>query len=70
MIRSTEAKAGRNGQALDPALKAIGRALEDHYIDVVDAPLPGRFLELLAQLKVSEGHVRGAKEIPNVFERS
>jgi hypothetical protein len=41
--------------APDPkALEAIGRALEAHYADLVQAPLPEKFVELLARLDVGE----------------
>ncbi|HEY5204684.1 MAG TPA: NepR family anti-sigma factor [Roseiarcus sp.] len=32
------------------AVQAIGRALEAHYADLVQAPLPDKFLQLLARL--------------------
>ena len=32
------------------AVQAIGRALEAHYADLVQAPLPAKFLQLLARL--------------------
>ncbi len=32
------------------AVQAIGRALEAHYADLVRAPLPDKFLQLLARL--------------------
>ena len=32
------------------AVQAIGRALEAHYADLVQAPLPDKFLHLLARL--------------------
>jgi hypothetical protein len=36
----------------DPkAAEAIGRALEAHYADLIKAPLPDKFLELLARLE-------------------
>jgi Anti-sigma factor NepR len=36
----------------DPkAAEAIGRALEAHYADLVQAPLPDKFLDLLARLE-------------------
>jgi hypothetical protein len=36
----------------DPkALEAIGRALAAHYADLVQAPLPDKFAELLARLE-------------------
>ena len=39
--------------APDPkALEAIGQALEAHYADLVQAPLPEKFADLLARLDV------------------
>jgi hypothetical protein len=36
----------------DPkAVEAIGRALEAHYATLVEAPLPDKFVELLARLE-------------------
>ena len=35
-------------------LDAIGRALKAHYDDLVSAPLPAKFLDLLADLEVEE----------------
>jgi hypothetical protein len=44
-----------NEAALDPkALEAIGRALKAHYDDLVEAPLPDKFVELLARLEERE----------------
>ena len=41
--------------APDPkAVEAIGRALEAHYSDLVKAPLPAKFVELLAQLEARD----------------
>jgi anti-sigma factor NepR-like protein len=40
------------------AVEAIGRALEAHYTDLVQAPLPEKFVELLARL---EGGNRGSE---------
>ena len=38
--------------APDPkAAQAIGRALAAHYADLIQAPLPDKFLELLARLE-------------------
>ena len=38
--------------APDPkAVEAIGRALEAHYASLVQAPLPDKFVELLARLE-------------------
>ena len=44
--------------APDPkAVEAIGRALEQHYAGLVQAPLPDKFMELLARLE-EEGNSR------------
>jgi Anti-sigma factor NepR len=41
--------------ALDPkALEAIGRALRAHYDDLLHAPLPDKFFDLLSQLEAAE----------------
>ena len=46
---------GPEGVAPDPKdVEAIGRALEAHYADLVKAPLPAKFLELLAQLEAGD----------------
>lgn len=39
-------------------LDAIGRALKAHYGDLVNAPLPERFVNLLADLEAEESGVR------------
>ena len=45
----------------DPnAAEAIGRALEAHYADLIQAPLPDKFLDLLARLE-SRDHVSKSK---------
>jgi hypothetical protein len=42
--------------APDPkAAEAIGRALKAHYADLVHAPLPEKFAELLARLELGDG---------------
>ncbi|HZZ62320.1 MAG TPA: NepR family anti-sigma factor [Roseiarcus sp.] len=44
-----------DGAALDPkVLETIGRALKAHYDDLVQAPLPEKFLHLLARLEEEE----------------
>ena len=46
---------GPEGAGPDPKdVEAIGRALEAHYADLVKAPLPAKFLELLAQLEAGD----------------
>jgi Anti-sigma factor NepR len=52
----TESRAEKNKTpdtaSLDPkAVEAIGRALTAHYVDLVQAPLPDKFAELLARLE-------------------
>lgn len=40
---------------LDPKVQeSIGRSLKAHYDDLINAPVPDRFLMLLAQLEASE----------------
>jgi hypothetical protein len=52
--RSNETEA-RGAAAPDPkALEAIGRALDAHYADLVRAPLPKKFVDLLARLAAAE----------------
>jgi hypothetical protein len=38
-------------EAGSEAVQAIGRALEAHYADLIQAPLPDKFLQLLARLE-------------------
>jgi hypothetical protein len=41
--------------ALDPKVQAmLGRSLKAHYDDIVSAPVPDRFLLLLAELEAKE----------------
>ena len=43
-------------EAPDPkALEAIGKALEAHYASLIQAPLPDKFVELLARLEGGQG---------------
>ncbi|RBP01273.1 hypothetical protein DFR50_15735 [Roseiarcus fermentans] len=54
-----------NGLSEDPqldnkVLDAIGRALKAHYDDLVRAPLPDKFLDLLADLDTEERIARSA----------
>ena len=52
------ADAGHNGDAeagLDPNIQdAIGRSLKAHYDAIVNAPVPDRFMALLAELEAKE----------------
>ena len=44
-----------DGPHMDERTKALlGRALQSHYDDLVSAPVPDRFLVLLAQLEAKE----------------
>jgi hypothetical protein len=55
--------------ALDPkALEAIGKALKSHYDDLVQAPLPDKFIELLDRLEVEEQQRLGARGKTDAFE--
>jgi hypothetical protein len=49
-----KARAG-TGRGLDArSQEAIGRSLKAHYIDLVRAPVPDRFMELLDRLEAKE----------------
>ena len=46
---------------LDPRVQeSIGRSLKAHYDDIVNAPVPDKFLVLLAQLEATEHRAAGA----------
>ncbi|PZU94008.1 MAG: hypothetical protein DI527_04940 [Chelatococcus sp.] len=46
---------------LDPKVQeSIGRSLKAHYDDIVNAPVPDKFLVLLAQLEATETRAAGA----------
>lgn len=46
---------------LDPKVQeSIGRSLKAHYDDIVSAPVPDKFLVLLAQLEATEQRAAGA----------
>ncbi|KPF70754.1 hypothetical protein IP69_09615 [Bosea sp. AAP35] len=45
---------------LDPRVQeSIGRSLKAHYDDIVSAPVPDKFLVLLAQLEATEHRAAG-----------
>ena len=45
---------------LDPKVQeSIGRSLKAHYDDIVNAPVPDKFLVLLAQLEATELRASG-----------
>lgn len=46
-----DSRDGRGGSKLQ---ETIGRSLKAHYSDLVHAPVPDKFLELLAQLELKE----------------
>jgi hypothetical protein len=50
---SRDARDGRSNTKLQ---ETIGRSLKAHYNDLVHAPVPDKFLELLAQLELKEQH--------------
>ena len=58
MTRLNPAENGAESDAsLDPkVLETIGHALKAHYDDLVSAPLPQKFLDLLAKLEEEERH--------------
>jgi hypothetical protein len=44
-----------DGRGLDAkSLEVIGRSLRAHYEDLVRAPVPGKFLEMLDRLEATE----------------
>jgi hypothetical protein len=48
-----------NEAVLDPRVQeSIGRSLKAHYDDLVNAPIPDRFMVLLAQLEATERRLR------------
>ena len=48
-----------NDAALDPkVLETLGRALKAHYDDLVQAPLPEKFLDLLSRLEEQEAQTK------------
>ena len=54
-LNPTQDDGRHNEAALDPkALEALGRALKAHYDDLVHAPLPDKFVELLGRLEAEE----------------
>ncbi len=49
-------KVEKKGDGVNPppdptSVEAIGRALEKHYASLIQAPLPDKFVELLARLE-------------------
>ena len=54
VIRTSKVKAPSVAAPDPKAVEAIGRALKAHYADLVHAPLPERFVELLARFEVAD----------------
>ena len=55
MTRPNAAENEAGDAALDPkVLETIGQALKAHYDDLAGAPLPQKFLDLLARLEAEE----------------
>jgi hypothetical protein len=52
--KPTDDRAPTDGGLDAKALAAIGRALKAHYDDLVTAPLPDRFQELIASLDAAD----------------
>jgi hypothetical protein len=53
--RAAMARDSIGARGLDPrSLEAIGRSLKAHYEDLVRAPVPGKFLEMLDRLESTE----------------
>jgi hypothetical protein len=51
----------------DPkSVEAIGRALEKHYASLIEAPLPDKFVELLARLE--REHAPPIRERPDALD--
>lgn len=54
-VAMTETDEGGDEHVLNPkAQESIGRSLKAHYDDIVNSPVPDKFLVLLAQLEASE----------------
>jgi hypothetical protein len=45
---------GRDGRLNAKLQDAIGRSLKAHYDDLIHAPIPDKFVELLARLEMKE----------------
>jgi Anti-sigma factor NepR len=59
-----DAKSPRNQQSVRSRARlreAIGSALKAHYDDLVRAPIPQKFHELLTQLEAGEGAASGGQ---------
>lgn len=55
----TDTEPAESELVLDPKVQeSIGRSLKAHYDDLISAPIPDRFLVLLAQLEASENSLQ------------
>ena len=61
-MAATDAGGDPDGEVtLDPKVQeSIGRSLRAHYDDIVNSPVPDKFLVLLAQLEATEHRAAGA----------
>jgi hypothetical protein len=57
----------RSGSKME---EAIGHSLKAHYADLIHAPIPDKFLELLARLEAEEGRFRARSAEGSEDERS
>jgi len=74
-LKAVESEAQGEAALDSKALEAIGRALKAHYDDLVQAPLPEKFVELLSRLEEKEQRAEtkeeqraGARKRPNASE--
>ena len=63
--RTNKVDALDSAEADPKAVKAIGRALEAHYSNLVQAPLPDKFVKLLAQLE--QDQISRTQESPDAL---
>jgi hypothetical protein len=58
-VESSTLNDAESDVALDPkVLETLGRALRAHYDDLVQAPLPKKFLDLLSRLETQEAQTK------------
>lgn len=52
----------QHGNGLDPAITGqLGKKLKEVYSDIINEPVPDRFLDLLNQLEESDGKSQAGK---------
>jgi hypothetical protein len=54
MPKNEELRDKRDDEAKARVQAAIGRSLKAHYDDLIHAPVPDKFIELLAKLELKE----------------